>query len=64
MKYGLHSFDVENIQIKINKQKDYMENSTFMTSNGTCKTLLDVSMSANISERYYAQLVNKVNPNC
>ena len=61
MKYGLHSFDVENIQTKINKQKDYMENSTFMTSNGTCKTLLDVSMSANISERYYAQLVNKVN---
>lgn len=61
MKYGLHSFDVENIQRKINKQKDYMENSTFMTSNGTCKTLLDVSMSANISERYYAQLVNKVN---
>lgn len=61
MKYGLHSFDVENIQKKINTQKDYMVNSTFTTSSGSVKTLLDVSMSANISERYYAQLVNKVN---
>lgn len=61
MKYGLHSFDVENIQTKINSQKDYQDNTTFTTSNGTVKTLREVSMSANISERYYAQLVNKVN---
>lgn len=61
MKYGLNSFDVENIQTKIDKQKDYMENSTFVTSSGAVKTLLEVNMNANISERYYAQLVNKVN---
>lgn len=61
MKYGLNSFDVENIQTKIDKQKDYMENSTFVTSSGAVKTLLEINMNANISERYYAQLVNKVN---
>jgi len=61
MKYGLNSFDVENQQLKNDRQKEYMLNSTFTTSNGTVKTLLDVSMSANISTRYYAQLVNKVN---
>lgn len=61
MKYGLNSFDVENSQKKIDKQKEYQDNATFTTSNGTVKTLSDVSMSANISERYYAQLVNKVN---
>ncbi|WP_041956857.1 rolling circle replication-associated protein [Sulfurospirillum arsenophilum] len=61
MKYGLNSFDVENAQTKINRQKEYLSTSNFVTSNGTCKSLLDVSMSANISSRYYAQLVNKVN---
>ncbi|ARU49414.1 rolling circle replication-associated protein [Sulfurospirillum diekertiae] len=61
MKYGLNSFDVENSQRKIDLQKEYMLKSTFVTSNGTCKTLLDVNMNANISTRYYAQLVNKVN---
>jgi len=59
--YGLGRFDVENAQKKIDKQRDFMKNSTFVTSNGTCKSLLDVNMTANISERYYAQLVNKVN---
>ena len=60
-KYGLGRFDVENAQMKVDRQRDFMKNSTFVTSNGTCKSLLDVSMSANISTRYYAQLVNKVN---
>ncbi|WNY98625.1 hypothetical protein SUSP_001043 [Sulfurospirillum sp. 'SP'] len=60
-KYGLGRYDVENAQKKIDKQKDFQKNSIFVTSNGTCKSLLDVSTSANISERYYAQLVNKVN---
>jgi len=61
MKYGLNFFDVENAQRKIDNQKEYQDNATFTTSNGSIKTLSDVSMSANISERYYAQLVNKVN---
>lgn len=60
-KYGLGRYDVENAQKHIDKQKDFQRNSIFVTSTGTCKSLLDISMSANISERYYAQLVNKVN---
>lgn len=60
-KYGLDFFDVENAQQKIDRQKEFLSTSSFISSNGTCKSLLEVSMSANISERYYAQLVNKVN---
>lgn len=60
-KYGLGYYDVENAQKKIDKQKDFMANSNFVTASGSYKSLLDVSMSANISARYYAQLVNKVN---
>ncbi|WP_263833715.1 hypothetical protein [Sulfurospirillum oryzae] len=61
MKYGLGFYDVENCQRKIDNQRSYLDNNHFITSNGTVKSLRDVSMSANISERYYAQLVNKVN---
>lgn len=60
-KYGLDRFDVERAQRKIDIQKDYLANSHFITASGSPKTLLDISMGANISERYYAQLVNKVN---
>lgn len=61
MLYNISSFDLKNAQTKIDNQKDYLSSNTFTTSNGSVKTLLDVSMSANISSRYYAQLVNKVN---
>ena len=60
-KYGISSFDVNYIQKKINLQKEYQESFTFTTSSGAVKTLADVSLSANLSARYYAQLVNKVN---
>lgn len=61
MLYNISSYDLKNAQTKIDNQKDYLSSNTFTTSNGSVKTLLDVSMSANISSRYYAQLVNKVN---
>lgn len=61
MLYNISSYDLKNCQTKIDNQKDYLSSSTFVTSNGSVKCLLDVSMSANISSRYYAQLVNKVN---
>lgn len=49
------------VSTKINYQRDYLESQNFITSNGSVKSLMDVSMSANLSARYYAQLVNKVN---
>jgi hypothetical protein len=48
-------------QKKIEKQIDYMESNSYITSSGQIKSLREISMSANISPRYYAQLVNKVN---
>lgn len=59
--YGVSSFDVEFCQTKINVQKEYLNSQNFITSSGSIKSLMDVSMSANLSSRYYAQLVNKVN---
>ena len=61
MKYGISVLDMKNCQTKIDKQKDYLESNSFQTANGELKSFKDVSMSANISSRYYAQLVNKVN---
>lgn len=60
-KYGLTSIDLKNAQYKIDRQKEYLLNNEFITSNGQVKNFLDVSFSANLSERYYAQLANKTN---
>lgn len=59
--YGLTKDDLELARNKIDKQKYYLENNYFHTATGQVKSLLDVSFSANISERYYAQLSNKIN---
>ena len=61
MIYGISVLDVRYCQSKIDNQKDYLEKHTFTTANGELKSYKDVSMSANISSRYYSQLVNKVN---
>lgn len=61
MIYNVSPYDLQNQRLKILKQKNYMSANTFITSSGSIKSLLDVNMSANISPRYYAQLVNKVN---
>ncbi|PCI27256.1 MAG: hypothetical protein COB67_08870 [SAR324 cluster bacterium] len=59
--YGLTSNDLSYVQNKIDRQKKYLEETTFITGNGQIKSLLDVSHHANHSLRYYAQLVNKIN---
>lgn len=59
--YNISSSDLKSSQLKIDNQRNYLASNNFMTSNGEMKSYLDISMSANISSRYYAQLVNKVN---
>jgi hypothetical protein len=59
--YGLSPADLLAVQEKIDRQKKYLQDTTFLTESGQVKSLLDVSFSANHSERYYAQLVNKIN---
>lgn len=61
MIYGISKKDKSFQQSKIDKQIDYMESNSYITSSGQVKSLRELSMSANISPRYYAQLVNKVN---
>ena len=61
MIYNISKNDLKNSQSKIDNQKNYLSSQGFLTSNGEYKTYLDVSMSANISNRYYAQLLNKIN---
>ena len=58
--YGLYEQDLMNVQWKIAKQKKYLESQTFLANDGTEKNLLDVSYSANLSERYYPRILNKV----
>lgn len=60
--HGLHiGIDLEQVKLKIANQRDYLESNIFTTANGEQKSLLDVSYSANHSERYYARVLNKVN---
>lgn len=59
--YGLSPHDLKYCRDKIDGQKLYLSNNHFHTSTGQVKSLLDVSFSANISERYYSQLSNKIN---
>lgn len=60
-RYGLTENDLNISQEKIDHQKKYLIENEFTTSNGQLLNLLDVSFSANHSERYYAQLANKIN---
>jgi len=59
--YGLKEKDLIQIRKKLEVQKDYLKNHNFVTQNGEFKSLLDVSFSANHSERYYAEIINKIN---
>jgi len=58
--YGLSIDDLEYARRKIARQKDWLENNHFTTANGEEKTLLDISYGANVSERYYSRLLNKI----
>ncbi|MDQ7083953.1 MAG: replication endonuclease [Sulfurovum sp.] len=58
--YGLTKEDLDYAKAKIKKQEKYLESNSFTTSHGEIKTLLDVSFSANLSERYYPRMLNKI----
>jgi len=58
--YGLSFDDLQAVKQKLDKQRYYLEKETFLTSTGQIKSLLDVSYHANLSERYFARVLNKV----
>lgn len=59
--YGLTPDDLKFARDKRDSQMSYLSNNHFHTCTGQVKSFLDVSFSANLSERYYAQLSNKIN---
>ena len=59
--YGITKSDVKFYTKKLAYQENYMSNTSFTTPPGQEKTLLEVSMSANHSPRYYAEVTNKIN---
>ena len=59
--YGISNYDLIQVQKKHNIQREYLNESYFITKNGQSKSLLDVSFSANHSARYYSELLNKIN---
>lgn len=59
--YGVSPFDVELCQEKLDSQMEYMRSFSFVNSLGQVRNLLDISMSANFSPKYYAEVSNRVN---
>ncbi len=48
-------------QLKYNKQLEYLNSNEILTQSGQFKTFKDVTMSANFSPRYYAEVANRAN---
>lgn len=59
--YGISSIQVEFANQKLRNQRDFLKRSNFLSSTGQTRSLFDVSMSANLSKRYYAEVTNRVN---
>ena len=59
--YGINKTDLSVAQDKLDFQKSYLKNQSFINALGNPKTLLDISMSANFSSKYYAEVSNRVN---
>jgi len=58
--FGLNKNDLKLISNKLDNQSKYLDTNFFTTNSGQVKSLREVSFSANHSERYYAQLSNKI----
>ena len=59
--FGISEFDRIQCQEKLEKQKAYMRSFSFVNDFGEVRSLLDFSMSANLSRKYYAEVANRVN---
>ena len=59
--FGISEFDRIQCQEKLEKQKAYMRSFSFVNDLGEVRSLLDFSMAANFSRKYYAEVANRVN---
>lgn len=60
--FSLSEFDLMNANEKLEKQRLYLLGRQFVSNyTGEIKSFLDYSFSANLSAKYYAELVNRSN---
>lgn len=59
--FGISHFDIVCANEKIKAQREYMLNVSFVNQLGKVRSLLDCSMSANLSKKYYAEVSNRMN---
>ncbi|MHB0994274.1 MAG: rolling circle replication-associated protein [Sulfurovum sp.] len=58
--YGLTLQDLQNVRNKIKNQESFLLENSFVNSSGEVKNYLDMSFHPNLSKRYYARILNKV----
>lgn len=59
--YGITKQDIQIAFDKMQNQKDYLSSNVITTNTGQNKSFLDMSFSANLSKRYYAEVTNRSN---
>ncbi|MGH1601739.1 rolling circle replication-associated protein [Campylobacter majalis] len=59
--YGISNIDLQASQLKLDNQKSFLKNFKFINALGCERSLLDISMGANFSTKYYAEVANRVN---
>ena len=59
--YGISKLDLIITQDKLDAQRNYLLSQGFVNALGECRNFLDISMSANFSLKYYAEVANRVN---
>ena len=59
--FGITKEDLQICRDKLEKQKAYMLAHSFTNELGQPRTLLDCSFSANLSQKYYAEVSNRTN---
>ncbi|WP_033916143.1 hypothetical protein [Campylobacter sputorum] len=59
--YGIDYKSLKFANLKLHNQREYLKNHNFYSSSGEIKSLYDISMSANHSNRYYSEVCNRVN---
>ncbi len=59
--YGISDIDIAVAQLKYDKQLEYLKSNVILTNTGQFKSFEDISLSANFSKRYYAEVANRTN---
>lgn len=59
--YGINERKFKFTYLKYKKQNDFLQDNFITTSSGAIKCLMDITISANHSKRYYPEIQNRLN---